>query len=328
MAVSQSPSPSQYERYVVRRPLAEGGCAGVQGRDASRRVFLSDAQVPGCGHYLDLAWIDTDSQPGGFATERVLDHDQLLLNIGMDWQRPQSLGATVEFYLGGQSIVFNTTTSIFIPKGMRYGPLFWKEFRRPYVMLGLVFGSGEEPIGRWWDGEAARKYASPPVPIPGTAVPGAGIDYEQYVIRSPLREAGPVHVDGRQNPTMTYLSANQIPGLKTYLEFGWIWDVPRPPIPKMRHDDFDEIVLHIGSDPYLPEALGGVLQFGIGPHLLEFDTTHCAFIPKELDHGPLVWKEVRRPLIELALMLGAGTLDEGWRNSFFDVPGGGRRGPK
>ena len=144
-----------------------------------------------------------------------------------------------------------------------------------------------------------------------------------------MREAGPDHVDGRQNPTMTYLSRTQIPEATNYIEFGWIWDVPRPPIPKMRHDDFDEIVLHIGSDPDHPEDLGGVLQFGVGDDLLEFETTHCVYCPKGLDHGPLKWKEVRRPLIEMAIMLGAGTLAEGWENSFFDLPdGAGRRGPK
>jgi len=148
------------------------------------------------------------------------------------------------------------------------------------------------------------------------------------VIRSPLREAGPNRVEGRQNPTMTYLSRTQIPEVNNYLEFGWIWAVPNPPIPKMRHDGFDEIVLHIGSDPDNPEDLGATLQFGIGEDLLEFDTTHCAFIPKGLDHGPLIWKEVRRPMIEMALMIGAGTLDEGWENSFFDMPDGSRRGPK
>jgi hypothetical protein len=319
---------SPYERYVIRRPTAEGGCPGVQGRDASCRVFLSDALIPASGHYLDMTWIDVDSEPGSFATERVLEHDQLILSIGMDWRRPQRLGATVEFYLGGQPISLNTTSSVFIPKGTPFGPLSWKDLRRPYVMLCLVFGSGETPVARWWDGEAARLFSLPPVPVPGTAAPGAGLDYEQYVVRSPLREAGPVHVDGRQNPTMTYLSANQIPGLKTYLEFGWIWDVPQPPIPKMRHDDFDEIVVHIGSDPDYPEDLGGTLQFGMGEDLLEFDTTHCAYLPRGLDHGPLSWKEVRRPLIEMAFMLGAGTLEEGWANSFFDLPEGGRRGPK
>jgi hypothetical protein len=320
--------PSSSERYVVRSPAAEGGCPGVQGCDASRRVFLSARQVAGCPHHLDMVWIDAESQPGRLATTRVLDHDQLVLHIGMDWTRPQRLGATVEFRLGGQPIVFNTTTSLFIPAGMPFGPVAWTGFERPHVQLVLVLGSGEAPVGRPGDMTPAPGIDVAHRLIPGTGTPGAGIDHEQYVIRSPLREAGPMHVDGRQNPTMTYLSAAQIPGLKTYMEFGWIWDVPRPPIPKMRHDDYDEIVAHIGSDPQHPEDLGGVLQFGIGESTLEFDTTHCAYLPRGLDHGPLAWTEVRRPLIEFALMLGAGTLAEGWANSFFDLPDGGRRGPK
>ena len=303
----------------MRRPISEGACPGVQGLDATRRTFLSNRQIPGADHYVDMTWIYADSQPGRYAFETVLDHDQLVLHVGMDWSRPQDLGATIEFCLGGRPIVFNTTTSVFIPGGTPYGPLAWKEFRRPHVQLCLVFGSGDPP--------------TPAAPGPGEAgaashAKAAGLDYEQYVIRSPMREAGPVHVDGRQNPTMTYLSRTQIPIVNDYIEFGWIWDVPKPFIPKMRHDDYDEIVLHIGSDPDRPEDLGGVLQFGVGEDLLELDTTHCAFLPKGLDHGPLVWKEIHRPLIEMAVMLGAGTLAEGWENSFFDLPDGGRRGPK
>ena len=321
---------SAYERYVVRKPLAAGGCQGVQGCDATRRTFLSDAQVPGCGHYLDMTWVHADSQPGRYASTRVLDHDQYLLHVSMEWTKPQDLGATVEFHLGGLPIVFNTTTAIFIPAGTPYGPLSWKEFRRPHVQLCLVFGSGEAPVGRAEETveTPAGVATGPGGPSVAWAAQDDGVDYERYVIRSPMREAGPNHVEGRQNPTMTYLSRTQIPGVNAYNEFGWIWDVPRPPIPKMRHDDFDEIILHIGSDPDRPEDLGGVLELGIGEDLLQLDTTHCAYIPRGLDHGPLVWAEVRRPLIEMALMLGAGTLAEGWANSFFDLPDGARRGPK
>ena len=310
------------ERYVVRRPATAGDCTGGSG--AARRTFLSEAQIPGCGHYLDMAWVYADSEPGRFDSERVLGHDQCLLHIGMDWEKPQELGATVEFNLGGQPITFNTMTSIYIPAGLPHGPLALKEFRRPHLRLCLVFGSGEEPAG------LPPERASDRMMETGATWPAqeAGVDYERYVIRSPMREAGPDHVDGRQNPTMTYLSRTQIPGINAYNEFGWIWDVPKPSIPKMRHDAFDEIVLHIGSDPDHPEDLGGVLRFGVGDDLLDFDTTHCGYIPRGVDHGPLEWSEVRRPLIEMAIMLGAGTLAEGWENSFFDLPDGGRRGPK
>ena len=310
------------ERFVVRKPATVGGSAGVG--DASRRTFLSHDQIPGCGHHLDMAWVYAGSGPGRYASERVLGHDQYLLHIGMDWERPQDLGATVEFRLGGQPITFNTMTSIYIPAGLPYGPLERKEFHRPHIQLCLVFGSGGAPVG----GPVERVSGGAQVQAPAWVAQDAGVDYERYVVRSPMREAGPDHVDGRQNPTMTYLSRTQIPGIDTYSEFGWIWDVPKPPIPKMRHDDFDEIVLHIGSDPDHPEDLGGVLRFGVDDDLLDFETTHCAYIPRGVDHGPLLWSEVRRPLIEMAIMLGAGTLAEGWENSFFDLPDGGRRGPK
>jgi len=305
------------ERYVVSRPLALGGCPGVEGCDATRRTFLSDAQVPGCGHYLDMTWIHADSQPGRYASTRLLDHDQYLLHLGMDWAKPQDLGATVEFHLGGQPITFSTMTSIYIPAGIPYGPLSWKEFSRPHIQLCLVFGCGEAPVGRTVEDGAAGDDGGPAATWPAQDI---GTDYERYVVRSPMREAGPERVYGRQNPTMTYLSRTQVPGVDLYNEFGWIWDVPSSPIPKMRHENYDEIVLHLGSDPGNPEDLGATMQFGLGDDLLEFTTTHCAFVPRGLDHGPLIWKQVRRPMIEFAMMLGAGTWAEGWEGSFFDLP--------
>lgn len=300
---------SKYERFAVRNPIRDEFSSGAKG---SPLTFMSAKQVPEANLHIRLNWICEVSQADRFTSRRIMNHDQLLLHIGMDPDKPQDLGGMVEIRLGGQPIVFNTTTSIFIPKGTPFGPLAWKEIQRPHVQLAIVFGTGN------------------PSPESGNPIPEKfrNFDFEQYVVRSPMREAGPPHVDGRQNPTMTYLSRTQVNEVNNYIEFGWIWGVPKPDLPRMRHDNFDEIVLHIGSDPANPEALGGTLQFGLGEDFLEFDTTHCVYAPRGMDHGPLLWKEVHRPLIELAMMLGAGTLEEGWANSFFDQPDGSRRGPK
>lgn len=301
---------SKYEKFAVRKPFRDQSC-GYQAL-----TCVSAEQIPEANLHIQLTWIYDASQPHRLMSRRVLDHDQLLLHIGMDPAKPQDLGGVVEISLGNQPIVFNTTTSIFIPKGTPFGPLAWREIRRPHVQLAIVFGTG-------------KPYAGAPICAEDRTPANTGnFDYEQYVIRSPLREAGPPHVDGRQNPTMTYLSRPQINMVNNYIEFGWIWGVPNPDLPRMRHDDFDEIVIHIGSDPADPEALGGTVQFGLGEDFLEFNTTHCVYAPRGMDHGPLRWKEVHKPLIELAMMLGAGTLEEGWANSFFDQPDGSRRGPK
>ena len=55
-----------------------------------------------------------------------------------------------------------------------------------------------------------------------------------------------------------------------------------------------------------------IVTFGIGGDHLKFDTSFGVFIPKGVTHGPLIWHEFRKPHIEMAIMLGAGTLKEGW----------------
>jgi hypothetical protein len=273
---------SKYEKFTIRRPIREAGYPDVKGRQAPPMTFLSSKQIPEANSYVELGWIHDIPQPNPHTSEQVLNYDQILLYIGCNPDTPQDLGGTIEFCLGGQSIVFNTTTSVFIPKGTSYGPLIWKEFRRPHIQMSMVLGTGDPFAASSWRGISQS----------GSGVPKKtqNFDYEQYVIRSPMREAGPNYVEGRQNPTMTYMSRTQINAVNNYIEFGWIWDVPNPPIPKMRHDSFNEIILHIGSDPNNPEDLGGILQFGIGEDLIEFNTNHCVYVPKGMDHGPLIWK--------------------------------------
>jgi hypothetical protein len=47
-------------------------------------------------------------------------------------------------------------------------------------------------------------------------------------------------------------------------------------------------------------------------------------MPKGLEHGPLTWKKFGKPHIEMAIMLGAGTVMEGWADSGIS----GKRKPK
>ena len=309
----------QYERFIARKPIYEVAASEVKGRQWPLMTYVSDKQIPEAGLRVDLGWIYEVPRPNLPTPEQVLDYDQLLVHIGMDPAKPQDLGATIELSLGGQLIVFNTTTAIFIPKGIPYRLPIWQEVSRPHVQLSIVLGSGD-PYS------VPGKKVAPEAATVGAALSERGIvsaetgglDFEQYVVRSPIREAGPDRVEGRQNPTMTYMSGTQVPGVKHYLEIGWIWEAPNRAIPRMRHDNYDEVVVHLGSDPDHPEDLGATMRFDVGDELAEFDTTHCVFLPRELNHGPLIWKEVRRPMLEIATMLGAGTWAEGWEGSFFD----------
>ena len=133
--------------------------------------------------------------------------------------------------------------------------------------------------------------------------------YGKYLIKKPVREVTAEEVKGRQRPTMTFMSSDLVPECDVYLEFGWIWDMPEPNPHIFEHThDYDEIVLHIGSDPNNPEDLGAEIEFVVEGEPLKIDKTSALFVPKGVKHGPLTWKRVDRPHIEMAIVLGGGTL--------------------
>ena len=137
--------------------------------------------------------------------------------------------------------------------------------------------------------------------------------YAKNLVKVPVREVSrKINVKGRTNPTLTYMSNDQVPGSNMYIEFGWIWDVPdpNPHIPEHGHDDYDEIVLHIGCDPRNPEELGAEIEFTIGEETLTIDKTSAIFVPRGVKHGPVTWKRVDKPHIQMAMVIGAGTLEE------------------
>ena len=208
---------SKYEKYAVRKPNYEAG-PGVKNRQSPTMTFMSSKQVPEANYYIELGWIYGIPEPNPSINEHVHDYDEIVLHWGGNSETPQVLGGEIEFYIGGQPITFNTTTGIFIPKGVPHGPLVWKKFEFPHIEMAMMLGCGD--VKKGW---AQSGIKQPKQALPRKIV---NFDYEQYVIRSPMREAGSKFKKGRMSPTMTYMSRQQINIANNYIEFGWIWDVP------------------------------------------------------------------------------------------------------
>jgi hypothetical protein len=138
------------------------------------------------------------------------------------------------------------------------------------------------------------------------------LKYEKNLVRKPRYEVSAGKVTGRQYPTMTFMSNDLVPGSNTYLEIGWIYKMPEPNphIFEHSHEQYNEIVLHIGSDFNNPEDLGGEVEFVVGGESLVFDRTSALYIPAGVKHGPVTWKKVKRPHIQMAIVLGGGTMAE------------------
>ena len=135
-------------------------------------------------------------------------------------------------------------------------------------------------------------------------------DYNKLLVRQPLYEIAAGEESkhrGHQVPSMTYMSNALVPGSNTYIEVSWIYDVPTPNPYVFEHaHNFDEIVMHIGSDPQNPESLGAEMQIEVEGQPLAFDRTTALFLPKGTKHGPLTWQKVTHPHIEMTIMLGCG----------------------
>jgi len=300
---------SKYDKNAIRKPIYEVG-GGVKNRQSPTMTYISEKQT-GAPYYINLGWIYGKPNPNPYVREHVHNYDEILLFAGGDPKQPQVLGGEVEMYIGGQLINFHNTTSMYIPKGTPHGLTTWKKFEYPHFQMSFILGTGDPAKAYGKDMKEGHKEPT---------IKEQDIDYEQYVIRSPMREAGPGQKN-RQSPTMTYMSRTQIGVANTYIEWGWIYGVVSPNLPKMVHDEKDEIVLHIGGDYNNPEDLGADLEFDLGDEKLIFDTTFGMWIPKGLMHGPLTWHKFRHPHIEMAIMLDCGTVSEGWAGSFFGPDG-------
>ncbi len=144
-------------------------------------------------------------------------------------------------------------------------------------------------------------------------MPETGADYERYLVRKPAYEviAG-TPVKNRQGPSsMTLMSNGLVPGCNIYIEGGWVWGLPDPNPHIFEHvHGYEEIVVHFGCDYRHPQELGAEIEFYVGGQPLLVDRTSAVYVPRGVSHGPLVWKKYNSPHFEMAIMPGAGTLDE------------------
>jgi len=131
--------PIDYEKYAVRSPMREPGTPGFM-------TYMSGLQVPGVQYYIEFGWV---TGVPGLETDRNVarefihkKHDEIILFIGDDPDSPENLGADLEFPLGGQPLRFNTTSALFIPEGVRHGPVKYLEYRKPHIVISILCGAG------------------------------------------------------------------------------------------------------------------------------------------------------------------------------------------
>jgi hypothetical protein len=292
-----------YERYMVKTPATvEEPDPGVKNRTYPPLIYMSSGLVPGVRYNVEFGWVWGMPEPNPCLGEEVGGHDEIILNIGGDCRDPEDLGADIEYTLGGQKLETDSTGALFVPKGVPHGPLTYKAYRHPHVRISILLGTGERGKGNMRNPEETGRGPDP------------GVDYARYLVRRPTYEviAG-TPIKNRQSPSsMTFMNRNLVPECNIYVEGGWVWGMPdpNPHILEHAHRDFEELVLHYGTDYGHPEELCGEIEFPVGGQMLRLDRTSMVYVPKGVSHGPLVWKKYTAPHLEIAIIPGAGSLAE------------------
>jgi hypothetical protein len=287
---------SKFEKYLVRKPVYER-FPGIKNRQSPIMTYLSSSQIPEADYRLDYGWIYGIPDPNPSALEHIHEVEEIILYFGSDPQNPEDLGGEIEYFIGGQPSKFSKSAALFIPKGLRHGPVIWNKFSKPHIEMTLLIGDdskNDRLIGNSLDAKNRFTHQKPDA------------TYEKYLVRKPIYErAG--GVKNRQSPTMTFMSSTQIPEANYYIEFGWIYGIPEPNPPVNQHvHKNDEIILHFGGDPQNPEDLGAEIEVRVEGEPLVFDTNTALFAPKGLTHCPVTWKKFVKPHIEMAITLGSG----------------------
>jgi hypothetical protein len=142
--------------------------------------------------------------------------------------------------------------------------------------------------------------------------------YEKYIIRKAdvPSDLSPYLQDGVIPSRFLNGKNGQIKEADTMFEFSWITkdcsmghSAGRGP----HKHNFPEIFAFFGSDPDYPDDLGAEIEFWMGEgeetDKLIFDTTSMIYVPGYMMHMPIFFRDVKRPLLRLAIGLNTGEMD-------------------
>jgi hypothetical protein len=130
------------ERFFVERPAYEVTPAfEVVGRTPAM-TLMSNNLVADSNMYVETGWILAMPDPNPHIGEHTHDYDEIVMHVGVDPNDQEDLGAEIEFMVDGTPLLIDKTSSVFVPKGVKHGPLTWKRFSRPHLEMTIMIGAG------------------------------------------------------------------------------------------------------------------------------------------------------------------------------------------
>ncbi|SDP42359.1 cupin domain-containing protein [Desulforhopalus singaporensis] len=129
----------KHDRLIVREPKVV--CVdyhpvdNVKGVTFPDEIWLDNTIVKNSPVVVDIGWRFEVPEPDPVEWEHSHEFDEVLCFIGTDPENPRDLGGEIEFHIDGEVHVFDTTTVIFLPKGLPHCPFVHKRVDRPFLLV-------------------------------------------------------------------------------------------------------------------------------------------------------------------------------------------------
>jgi hypothetical protein len=137
----------KYSKYVITQPkfvteLAHHDLSIVSGFTFPDEVYLDKDIIKGSNQWIDIVWTWDKTCPREVPGLHSHKFDEIVLIIGSNPKNLRDLGGEVEWWMGegneAEKYIIESTTLIYIPKGLSHGPLIFNRVDRP--ILGVAIG--------------------------------------------------------------------------------------------------------------------------------------------------------------------------------------------
>jgi hypothetical protein len=146
---------SKYEKYVTRKPAIINSDYAEEvpktekvplrtPYDTGPLVIFSKERIKEASSIIEYGIVSGDMTigDGSFVSKHKHDYEEIFMFLGTDPKDPQDLGAEVEFWIGEgddqEKIVFNTSSSIYVPPNTAHFPQIWRNVRRPVFTVVVM----------------------------------------------------------------------------------------------------------------------------------------------------------------------------------------------
>lgn len=138
----------KYEKYIITQPkenrVPEFFGPPAKHVQATNMGFLDDDVVKG-GFYCETVWFTKGSEEIA-VHPHTHDYDEVLAFYGSNPDKPDELGGEIEEWIDNEKYVLTKSCFLFVPKGLKHGPLIIRRVDRPI----FHFATGNSGFYHGW----------------------------------------------------------------------------------------------------------------------------------------------------------------------------------